>query len=203
MHWAVSSFFTLSKEEVEDIRDSVCIQERMCINITQVGTKWHLKGFPINYSRLLFTLTLPETCTLNWCHVGTQPPTQSGVQTLMTVFFFCPRLQQPGINLREDLDSVNPTYFQATVRMKSFTLRWRVTARGEYNGRHYCHSQTFIMTEMEMMAVFFYPSEDPDLTMQRMEKLRMEKYKLYILISIRIECHSQGISQSLLWGLGG
>lgn len=73
-----------------------------------------------------------------------------------------------------------------------------MTARGEYNGRHYCHSQTFITTEMEMMAVFFYPSEDPDLTMQRMEKLRMEKYKSYILISIRIECHSQGISQFLL-----
>lgn len=155
----------------------------MCINITQVGTKWHLKGFPINYSRLLFTLTLAETCTLNWCRVGTQPPAQSGVRTFMTVFFFCPRLQQPEINLGEDLDSVNPTYFQATVRMKSFTLRWRVTARGEYNGRHYCHSQTFITTEMEMMVVFFYPSEDPDLTMQRMEKLRMEKYKSYILIS--------------------
>lgn len=73
----------------------------------------------------------------------------------MTVFFFCPKLRQPGINLREDLDSVNPTYFQSAVRMQSFTPRWRVTARSEFNGLHYRLAQTIIMTEMEMFFSFW------------------------------------------------
>lgn len=66
----------------------------------------------------------------------------------MTVFFFCPKLQQPGITLREELDNVNPTYFQPTVReavcrseMKSDSEMWiQLTAllsgSDDYNDRN-------------------------------------------------------------------
>ncbi len=121
----------------------------------QVGTKW---------PKIVFPLIHPDYCLLAQCQIssgwlsatGAQPLIQLRPQTFMTAFFFCPKLQQPGITLREELDRVNPTYFQSAVRKQSVALRWRVTARCEFNGLHYCLAQAIIMTEMEIMVFFLF-----------------------------------------------
>lgn len=89
----------------------------------------------------------------------------------------------PGIaarnNSQRGADSENPAYFQSAVRKQSVAPRWRVTVRCEFNGLHYCQAQTIIRTEMEMMVFFLVTaSQSEDLTMQRMEELRVVKYKL-------------------------
>lgn len=143
----------------------------------QVGTKW---------PKIVFSLIHPDYCLLahrqissGWLSAtGAQPLIQLKAQTFMTVFFFCPKLQQPGITPREELDRVNPTYFQSAVRKQSVALGWRVTARCEFSGLHYRLAQAIIMTEMEIMVFFpLKTSQSGDLTMQRMEELRGAKYK--------------------------
>lgn len=86
----------------------------------------------------------------------------------MTAFFFRPKLQQPGITLREELERENPTYFQSAV-----ILRWGVTVQCEFNGLHFCLVQAIIMTEMEMIVFcLLKTSHSGNLTTQRMEDLR-------------------------------
>lgn len=49
----------------------------------------------------------------------------------------------------------------------------------EFNGLHFCVPQAIIMTEMEMMVFFFLlkMAHSGNLTTQRMEDLRVVKYK--------------------------
>lgn len=90
---------------------------------------------------MIFQIIVPGNCWLSHCQWKTktmftliwfqflnQPPTLVALDT-PDFSFFGLQLQQRWINLRGDLDRVNPTSFQAVGGMQSLTLRWRVTVR--------------------------------------------------------------------------
>lgn len=149
------------------------------------GNEHPLKTGPVmtRWPKIVFLLIYPDYCLLahrqicsGWLSaIGAQPLIQLRLRHSWLCSFFGPKPQQPGITLREKLDSVNPTYFQSAVRKQSVARRWRVTVRCEFNGLHYCLAQTIIMAEMEIVVFFLLlrMSQSEDLTMQRMVELKV------------------------------
>lgn len=143
----------------------------------QVSTKW---------LKIVVRLMYPDYCLLahrqkssgRLSAIGAQPLIQPRPRHSWLCSFFIPGIAARN-NSQRGADCENPAYFQSAVRKQSVAPRWRVTVRCEFNGLHYCQAQTIIRTEMEMMVFFLVTaSQSEDLTMQRMEELRVVKYKL-------------------------
>lgn len=173
----------------------------MSINTTQVAASVNdLNDFPTNCSGGLLTFPLPNKniCTLLWCQVGNQPHTFVGSRHSSLSLFCSPtraawnkskRRSRPcESNLFSGCcrDAVSHSQMKSDSEIRAQRMAL-LSVSNVYNDRN-GNDGAFFFSHLRL---WIRPCK-------RKEKLRLENYKWCILISMRIECHSQRISHFLL-----